>query len=148
MCEVNENFFAKAENDVSEKTLSGAGTSLLRLPPYIAGTLEAVETEGVEFEINYFRESGKPPVQFLYAPSNIYFAENEQYVLTAKWGFAEIPADIQQATVAMAIKMFRETDAATVKMSDTENQTTQNVPPFVRDICEQYRKMNLYFANI
>ena len=29
-----------------------------------------------------------------------------------------------------------------------DDPTVDGVPPFVRDICEQYRKMNLYFANI
>ena len=144
LAEVSENFFAKAATLATAKKFSGSGAYLLRLPPMIENSLTAV----AGFDITGLRVSGRPPLQFLAGSPYLFFAEFTEYEITARWGFSEVPADIQQAAVAMAVKMFRETDAATVKMTDTETVISQNVPPFVRDICESYRKKNLFLASI
>ena len=144
LCEVNDEFFAKAETAASAKIFRGTGTALLRLAPYVPGSLTAL----TGYDLMNFRERGAPPLQYLLAPAGGYFSEDTRYEATARWGFAAVPAEIQQATVALAIKIFRESDPATVRMSDTENQLTQSVPPFVRSITDAYKKMNLYFAEI
>ena len=147
-CEVNAGFFAKAGDTATDKTVAGSGVFLLRLPPYLPGTLESISSEGLEIDLEDYTLRGNVPLQFLIAPGRVYFSEDAYFTFRAQWGFAEIPADIVQATITMAIKMFRETDVATVKMADTETQLTQNVPSIVRAICDGYRRMNLYLAVI
>jgi hypothetical protein len=150
LCEVTPSYFAAAVegSEATEIMLKGTGTSLLRLPPYVPGSLAALSLDGQSLDLTPFALRGSVPLQFLIAPGRIYFGEDTLYTVSARWGFEVIPADIVQATIAMAIKFFRESDAATAVMAGTENQTVQIVPPMVEKICEAYRKMNLYLTVI
>jgi hypothetical protein len=64
----------------------------------------------------------------------------EMITITARWGWAAIPAEVTQATLEVAIKLWRESDPASLKTSALEAQAVAKALPDTAEfIAERYR---------
>lgn len=61
--------------------------------------------------------------------------------VTARWGWAAIPAEVAQATVEMALRLWRQTDLAGAKVSDVEGQgELPALGPIAKLVVDKYRE--------
>ena len=109
--EVADGFFAVQQGAAIEKTFISNGTKYVRLSPYLPGTIELVQWSGSnsETEINesdYYEKDG-----FLifgdYYFTRLYLDPLSKIKVTAKFGFAAIPADVTQAVIEQALMLWR-----------------------------------------
>src|ERR1043165_2545665 len=59
-CGVEDGYFEAAGTDSSTKTIYGDGSNLLRLPPYVPGSLSATITVPTGYTAQEFIETGDP----------------------------------------------------------------------------------------
>lgn len=104
-----------------EKTVYGDGTGRLVLPPYIAGTVTAVESpSGTTLAASTYSEDGGDLLMVTAYGWGDYFdgdyyggrwARNRPYVVTATWGFPEPTPAIVQACLEIAIRAWKGRDS-------------------------------------
>lgn len=123
----------------------GDGSNYLRLPPYVPGTLVSPVTvpsgytaqEGVERDGYLVRsESGV----LAFGSSSYGWHENVAITVTAKWGYEAVPADVKHAVIELVINLVKETDPASIKMMNLDNQPLrERLPPRVSMIASKYK---------
>lgn len=159
VCGVEAEYFEpSAAPGVSERTVYGDGTNYLRLPPYVAGTLDSTITVPDGYTAPAFIEKGGyiipvdsigvgPQGPYRYPPYSIGWWEGVPITLSAEWGFEAIPADVKLAVIELIINLVRETDPATLKLTDLEGQPLrEKIPPRVWEIARRYRLKVQAFA--
>jgi hypothetical protein len=109
-CEVPDGFFnAAPDSGVTLKSYIANGTKYLQLSPYIPGTITIIDVDGddryeaVTSDREYQEKEG-----FLIFDSEI--CSGIPIDVTARYGFAAIPADVQQACIEQALMMWRRKD--------------------------------------
>lgn len=131
----------------SNKTVYGDGTCFLKLPPFVSGTLSATITLPDGYTAPYFVERNG---YLVITDSLGVLANPNSYVspwwagvaitLSAKWGYEQTPADIQNAVIELVINLWRETDPASIKLVNIDNQPLrEKLPPRVWEIARRYR---------
>lgn len=60
--------------------------------------------------------------------------------VTARWGWAVVPAEVRAATVETAIKLWRGLDPAAEKVSDIEKRTPTALDPVAQLLADKYRE--------
>ncbi|HKS27081.1 MAG TPA: hypothetical protein VJS44_04650 [Pyrinomonadaceae bacterium] len=166
--QVPSEYFKPAEDasPAVEKIFYGEGADLLRLPPYVAGSLTEVSLPDGYVPVEYVEVEGG--LMFAYAPVSTSLSlldptnwparsewQNRRYAgwpagvaiyVTARWGFAATPADVWQATVQIALQLARTSDPATVKASDIDNRVTREpLPPTAREVADYWKARALLF---
>lgn len=158
LCEVDEDFFAAASGTYADRTFIGDGTAYLKLDPYISlddnpvaineGTIEdedyitdnvpeyaekegmlvvLAKTQRLRFSLDGGRFEGWP--------------EGKQIEVTANWGFAAVPADVQMATVHLALHLWRTADPAFAQISNADNTVSvRTVPKVAEVVIDKYRE--------
>jgi hypothetical protein len=159
---VAPDFFAQAGEEPTEKVLFGTGTAYLKLPPYVAGSLdlegatmgEPGETEALP---EWTSEMGEVGVQYLVDRSSteqtdaydpdlgrnrcVGFPESIPVNLEANWGWSATPADVKMATISIALYMWRQSDPSFAGISNSDtNLILRNLPPNVEPVVMRYRE--------
>jgi hypothetical protein len=150
-CGVPEGYFNPAPIPIAtSKTFYGNGTNYLQLPPYIEGSLNTTLTLPDGYTAPTFTEkdgflvlnsSGVlPPFSGF---SNVCWPgwySGVGITVSAIWGFRETPADIKLAVIELVINLCRETDPASLKLTNLEGQALrETLPPRVKEIVRKYR---------
>lgn len=142
----------------TEMTFYGTGTSYLRLPPYVPGSLETVTAPTAYTVPSYIEQGGYlipvdaygvgPQGPYRYPPYTTGWWEGVPLTVSAVWGWQETPRDVKLATIELVINLVRETDPATLKLTDLEGQPLrEKMPPRVFEIARRYRpKVGAAFA--
>ena len=143
-CGVDPEFFEPAGVSATNKTVVGDGTNYLRLPPYVAGTLNATLTYPDGYDALQFTERGGYLVRtesgMLLSHGFGGWYENVPITVSARWGYDGTPADINHATIELVINLVKEVDPASIKMMSLEGQPLrEKLPPRVANICNKYR---------
>lgn len=128
------------------RTFYPEGLNYLKLDPYVSGTLSAIVTVPDGYESPYFVErngflirTGSDHVLPV-KPFDWVWNAGVPITVTAKWGFAETPADVRQATIELTINLWREVDPATAKLVGVEGIIQrESLPPRVREIAKHRR---------
>lgn len=157
-CGVSDGCFNKAGAAATTKIFRGDGTDYLRLAPYIAESLTLVEwldSDDVVTEVDaedYFERDG----YLIYANAGVwgwdcrtaysnprgYFKMNRRYRVTAIWGFSEIPAEVKQAVIELALFIWRRKDLAFSDMSGVATAVVAaQMPPTTEMVVEKYKGM-------
>jgi hypothetical protein len=150
MCGVEPCYFALATDAHTTRTVMGSGTSWLRMPPYVCGSLlQAEYVAGWSFVPEYAEIKDRNGIQWLKIACG-YFEENV-IELTALWGWEAIPDDIVEATIETAMAIWRQSDAAFLRVAaDLNGQggvSGQAMPERAKLICAQWkRKLEPVFA--
>lgn len=149
MCGVAEGYFNEPlYPTATEHTFYGDGTNYLSLPPYIPGTLDTVSLPDEysapdyvaqnEHLIRTYSNHYLPP-----GPFRSYFYgwdEGVPVTVTAKWGFASTPADVKLAIIEWVINVWRETDPASLKLTNLDGSVLREaIPPRVKEVIKRYR---------
>lgn len=144
-CGVELGFFEASCNTVATKVIYGDGTNSLRLPPYVAGSLNTSLTYPQGYAALGFIERrgylirtedgtlNTSPLSGWYAGVPI--------TVSAKWGFAETPADVKHAIIKLVIHICRTVDPTQLKLLVLEGQPLfqERMPKDVIDIAKKYR---------
>ncbi len=143
-CGVPDGYFEAAPSDPAEITVYGDGTNYLKLPPYVAGTLNVSLTYPSGFSALGFVERGGYLVRTESGIINSFpsagWYENVPIVVSARWGFATTPADVKHAIIEFAINLAKEIDPASIKMMNLDNQPLrEKLPPRVQMIANKYK---------
>lgn len=153
LCHVKAGYFGVADQRCKTGVLFGSGTRSLRMPPYICGSIQYAEYDGDCDAIfpDYVEFADEAGVQWLKAKAGEYFAADATIEITARWGWACVPDDIVEATIELAMAMWRQKDAAFLRVQADINGaggvSGAAVPERVKQICEHWkRKRALVFA--
>lgn len=155
-CGLPERYFNPVEIPVATaRTFYGDGTNYLRLPPYVAGSLDTSITlpEGYTSptftEVNGFLAINSGGVLPPFSRFNNWYGWQAGVAVTvsAIWGYRETPADVKMAVIELVINLWRETDPATVKLINLEGQPLrEKIPPRVLEIARRYRLRGAAFV--
>lgn len=150
-CGVPEGYFNPAQIPIAtERTFYGDGSNYLRLPPYVAGTLNTLITLPNSYTAPTFVErdgylvlsSGGvlPPFRRFHNCLWPGWYSGVSVTVSAIWGFRETPADVKLAVIELVINLERETDPAGLRLKDLEGQPLrEKLPPRVLEIAKKYR---------
>jgi len=144
LCRVNAGYFNKAGDIATERTIYGSGTSYLTLPPHvgeIAITVPENYTMPTYAEVdNTLWLTDSTGVRYP-AGSTPTWWRGVAITVVGRWGFPEIPDDVKEAVVELAVSMFRSKDTSFMKSIDLENQTalTMEIPLRTKLIASKYR---------
>lgn len=158
VCGVEPEYFEAAGDSVSNLTVYGDGTHFLRLPPYVAGTLDTDITVPDGYTVPTFIEregylilssSGVMLNRITPFPSPFYggWYSGVPITISAKWGFLETPEDVKMAVIELVLNLWRETDPAQVKLVGLEGQPLrERMPPRVLEVAKRYRMTGVAFV--
>jgi hypothetical protein len=109
-----ENYFAPAADEASEITVYGDDMSLMLLPAFVPGSVSKVlGLHGVEI-MNFVERNGG--IQLTDAAGSVsrglFFGEGIAYKVTARWGLAALPGDINEAALQLTVRTYRSKDEA------------------------------------
>lgn len=143
MCGVPTGYFGIAINALTERRVQGSGISLLRVPPYCAGTIEYLEySEFYDYAPDYQEIKDDNGAQWLRAQSGVW-DRCQQVSITAVWGFEEVPTEITQATLELALIIWRQRDPALTKIQTDVNGAVvveAAIPTRVKAICKEWMR--------
>lgn len=142
----------------TNKTIYGDGTNYLRLPAYVDGTLNSTITVPDGYTApSFIAKDGflilttstgvLPPFAGFY---NCYWPgwwSGVAVTVSAVWGYDATPADVKHAIIELVINLIKETDPASIKLMNLDNQPLrERLPPRVQMIAERYRFRSVVFA--
>jgi hypothetical protein len=151
LCGVAAEFFEPAGVAATSVTVYGDGSPYLQLPPYIAGTLNTtldlpdgytapdfVERDG--FLVLTSSPSGTLLTRSVVGLNGSSWWDGLPITVSARWGYAATPADVNLAVIEMVINVLRETDPANLNLLDLERQPLrEKYPPRVKQVADFYR---------
>lgn len=140
----------------TERTFYGDGTNFLKLDPYVPGTLSVAITVPEGYTAPDFIERDGYLVQTtsdgFMLNSNVIgsftnqgvfssrWREGAPIIVTAKWGYASTPPDVQLAIIEWVINIWRETDPASQRLVNLDGMALrESIPPRVLRVAERYR---------
>lgn len=148
LCGVEPVYFEAAGVSATTRTFYGDGTSFLKLDRYVAGSLNTSITVPSGYTAPTFierdgylliaSESGIPQTRSVHCAEGWW--SNVPVTVSAKWGFDDTPEDVKHAVIELAINLWRETDPASIKMTNLEGQPLrEKYPPRVKMIADKYK---------
>ncbi len=150
-CGLGRGFFAPAANVLTPKSFCTSTSKRLRVTPYRRDTIDYVEYQTIDAMTPFFSEitdSNETP--WLIANSGECWIPDEVVEIAACWGFDQIPADIVEATLELAISIWRGRDTAWARVvADVNggNTVTAALPDRTKLICEKWkRRRSMVFA--
>jgi hypothetical protein len=150
-CGVSPGYFNPAPIPIpTSRTFYGDGTNYLRLPPYIAGSLDTSITLPEGYTSPTFTElNGQlvinsngmlPPFSQFYNCLWRGWYTGVAVTVSAIWGWRETPADVKAAVIEWVLNLHRETDPVSVKLKNLEGQPLrESIPPRVKLVARKYR---------
>lgn len=149
--------FGTAAAEASELVVYGDGTDYLALPAYVAGSLTTVEgpsgaiTTYVERDGLLIAADGAGNVPVRRPPgildSRTYVAgwsEGVPYTVTARWGVAAVPADIREACIQIAGRLWQGRNAGYSDVIGVEGEGTfayqRALPNLVKMTLDSYKE--------
>jgi len=142
LCDREEGSFRQALPQADIREFRGNGTNYLQLPPYVRRSI--VDTR--------YRNGGllpefiESPRSFILAFPDCFFLRNCDVVeITARWGYELIPPDIEEAVSELVVAMWRQRDAAYLRVVAESNSgipgiSGQALPERTRAIINAYRR--------
>lgn len=132
LCDVEAEFFNKAGNSASSKTFFGNGIDMLALPPFV-GNISAVTIDDEAFDADDWRYKNG----YLINKSGN-FETDAEIVVTARWGFSEILAEVKLVVNELGVYLWRNRDPLFAKLSDVEIET--ELSPTTNAIIKKFRE--------
>lgn len=105
-------YFAPSPQEPSVRKLRGRDVSFLHLPLHVAGSVTAV-TVPEPFQVPEFAYENDRLVcvdQYGIRTRRARFVEGVPYSVTARWGFAAVPGEIEEACLQLVVRTFRAKD--------------------------------------
>lgn len=148
-CETVDGFFSVAAEEVFLRSYRANGTQYLKLFPYISGSVTIIDIDGTDYfeavasDQQYQEQDG-------YLVFDFGITKDTLINVTARHGFAAIPADIQQACIEQALFMWRKKDLAFADLSGVSSAAVNaEFSPTFSAVTKRYREIyspNTYFS--
>lgn len=146
VCEVAPGHFAAALEQPAERCFTGSGTRWLQVDPFIKGSIQFVEYEfSDEFTPDYIERHDALGNHYLIAATGECWADDEPLVIIARWGWPDVPDDIREAAIEVALQIWRQRDSAYARVVTDVNGAQQifgALPDRVKEICLRRRRFN------
>lgn len=97
--------FDVAEEEPSERMLTGTGTDQMVVPPFVPDSIESVvdaDGHSIDFSVEM-------PNKVIRDDGGI-FERGLRYTVTARWGWEETPPEITELTLQTAVRLWRGRD--------------------------------------
>jgi hypothetical protein len=144
-------FFNPSPNDPTEKRVRGEGEHYLRLPVHVIGSVESVTLQGTEIDTADYYESDKNG--WLYLENNGFglertfreacdrnWIDTAVYKVTARWGYAATPLDLQEAVRQFVAKIWETQKGVLGQVTPDGFVIERAMPLTVREILDKYKK--------
>lgn len=132
LCDVEDDFFAKAGQTATAKTFYGNGIDMLQLPPFV-GSVTGITIDDEAFDTgDWYVRNG-----YVVRLDDDEFDEDAVIVVTARWGFAEVPKDVQIVVLELANYLWRMKDSMFAQISGVE--TPDDLSPTVKATIKKFR---------
>ena len=148
-CNVADGFFNAAASGVTLRSYRANGTRYLELFPYIASSITIIDVDGTDYyDAVVANREYREKENFIIFDAEI---PNETPIdVTARYGFAAIPVDVQLACIEQALAMWRRKDLSFAEISGVSAAAVnaEFSPSFVATT-KRYRELysgNTYFA--
>ncbi len=160
LCGVEPGHFLVKGTSATDRIVYGSGGVMLALPPHIGEVVSVtapspflvpkyVEQEGYLKVTDWLDRAQEVTVPypetgsaFGFLHSVLVWQRGVPFTVTATWGYAEVPETVKQATVELAITMWRSRDEAWTKAVNLDsNQVTFNpaIPRRAKKIAAAFR---------
>lgn len=162
LVKVPDDFFAEVGGAFADRDFYGDGTAYLKLDPFTElnsvdpvklndGTIETPDYSVTNvpeyivrdgFLVVLDKTKQMPPESASYPNRFQGWPNRSQVRVSAKWGFAAIPADVTFACVHLATHLFRTADPAFAVISNADGAASriETVPKIAREIINSYRE--------
>jgi hypothetical protein len=151
-CDRLPGYFDPSPNDPTEKRVRGEGKHFLRVPFHVFGSIEQVTLLGQVIDSSSYYESDKNGWLY-YENTGLHlertFAqecnewrwyEGEVYKVTARYGYAATPADLQEAVRQTVTRMW-ETQKGTLGQLTPDGFIVERaLPLFAKEVLDRYKK--------
>lgn len=131
LTEVPDNFYDAADADPSEKNFYGNGIDMLALPPFV-GTISQILIDDEAIEDDY-----RLLDNYYLINLDDRFHADQTIKITARWGFASVPADVKLVVTELAIFLWRNRDPHFARLSETG--LYPDLSPTVKQIIKKFR---------
>jgi hypothetical protein len=148
-CKRSVGYFLPASNSATMKRFRGEGKRFLRIPPTNSTpTVEGIES-GTFYKSDgngwlYFEITDLPETSSALESFDSYrlWQKGKLYKVTAKWGYAETPADIKEAVRQIVVKWYQTARGifGTDSITPTGFVVERDVPVHARAMLENYIK--------
>jgi hypothetical protein len=147
-CGLGRGYFAIAGTQAGVKRFRTATAKRLRLAPYLCGSLSFVEYTSLdEFTPEYDEFTDDNETRWLLAQSGECWIPDQTVEATALWGWTETPEEIVQATLELAMAIWRGRDTAYARVvADVNGGNTvfAALPDRAKFICEKWRRRRAF----
>lgn len=143
-CGLGRGYFAIAGQLASVKCFRTQTAKRLRVAPYACGSLAFVGYAALdEYTPEYDEFTDDNETRWLLAQSGECWIPEQTVEITARWGWDETPEEIVQATLELAIAIWRGRDSAYARVvADVNGGNTvfAALPDRAKFICEKWRR--------
>jgi hypothetical protein len=144
---VSENFYAAASSDpvvYTTRTFYGNGTGYLPIDPYTAlnpVTPVVIDPDYAYDVPTYIEQDGMLVIYGSYMDKRTGWTDGISVAVSANWGFAAVPADVQLACIAIAMQLWRTADPSFSIISGLEGAAAVRIrlPDIHQAVVESYR---------
>lgn len=138
-------YFLEAGATATTKRITGSNKNFLILPVHVAGT---VSVAGISSATYY--ESDKNGWLYVitdaaasiddYVSDYSHYWGNRQYLVTARWGFEETPAEIIEATKQIVARWFEQGKGILGDVTPTGFVSERDLPPSAKTLLQSFIK--------
>lgn len=147
-CDRASGYFNPAGGSATDKRVRGEGHRFLRLPVHVFGSIAAVKILGsVVDPANYYesdrngwlyREEGSWPIDFGLGNQNTWECDRV-YVVTARWGYAATPLDLQEAVRQTVAAIWEKQKGVLGEVTPEGFVVERTMPLFAREVLNSYK---------
>jgi hypothetical protein len=144
-------YFNKAADEASPKEIFGTGGTILSVPPYVGDEI-IVGSMPTGYTIPTFAASGgvlrltDSGGVMIPVAIGIGWPQGLKITVVARWGFEEVPEDVKQAVIELAMAMFRSKDQAASKAINLDSRQItfyDAIPARTKMIARKYRNSRI-----
>lgn len=142
-CRRTAGFFSPSAEAPSEKRVRGEDENFLRIPLHVFGSIDQVTENGIAIDIDLCYESDVNGWLYLDSdllPKEPSWTDGQIYKVTARWGYAATPADLQEAVRQLVVKIWETQRGVLGQVTPNGFVIERAMPPFVREVLDRYKK--------
>lgn len=150
-CRRTAGFFNPSAEEPSIKRVRGEGSHFLRLPVHVFGSITSVKrgNSTTAIDSSSYYESDKNGWLYIeedsiYPETSFGCSENwidgAIYKVTARWGYAATPADLQEAVRQLVVKIWETQHGVLGTETPSGFIIERAMPPLVREVLDRYKK--------
>lgn len=142
-------YFDPAAVGAAERRFRGDGENFLRLPVHVFGSISQVTVDGNVIDAANYYESDQNG--WLYREDSVWqsdegftpyqlWEQGRTFKVTARWGYAATPADIQQAVMLIAVSLWDRQKGTLGDVSPEGFVIERAMPLLAREILDRYKR--------